>query len=353
MKNSLKLIALFLLVVSVLWAVSPAEAGTGKRRGTASGVELLIPVGSRGTGLGGNVISTSSGLEALYWNPAGLAAGSAPAEVMISHLKYIADIDVNYAAAGFRFGFGAIGLSVKSIGFGDIPVTTELQTEGTGETLSPNFLTIGLSFSRQMTDRINFGLTGKVVSEKILRTSASTFAFDFGLQYATSVKGLKLGVAIKNLGPNLRFNGSDLEVRQPAAGTEPGTRNRNFRVPLGSFELPSTLELGLSYDVVFGDNSLLTLGGNFMNHNFGLDQYGVAAEFAFQKSVFIRGGYTISYDPDTDKFRSQDDENLFGPSFGAGVNLKASENLRLNLDYAYRMTELFDDNQWFTFTLTF
>lgn len=353
MKISLKLIALFLLAVSAFWAVAPAHAGSGKRRGTASGLELLIPVGSRGTGLGGNASSTISGLEAIHWNPAGLANTSAAAEVMFSRLTYIADIDVNYAAAAFRFGFGSIGLSVKAMDFGEIPVTTELQTEGTGATLNPNFVTIGLSYSRQMTDRIAFGATAKVVSEKILRTSASTFAFDLGLQYATSVKGLKLGVVLKNLGPNLRFEGSDLENRQAPAGSEPSTRARNFRIPLGSFELPSTLELGVSYDVAFGENSLLTVGGNFLNHNFGLDQYGVSGEYAFNKTIFLRGGYTIAYDPDTDAFKSQDDEYVFGPSFGAGVNLKVSENMRLNLDYAYRMTELFNDNQWFTMSISF
>lgn len=353
MKISIKLVAVFLLAVLVLWSVSPADAGTGKRRGTASGVELLIPVGSRGTGLGGNVSSTINGIEAIYWNPAGLANSNLAAEVMVSHLRYIADINVNYAAASFRFGIGSIGLSVKTLDFGDIPVTTELQTEGTGEMMNPSFVTIGLTYSRQMTDRIAFGVTGKVLSEKILRSSASTFAFDFGLQYATSVKGLKLGVALKNLGPNMRFDGSDLETRVQPAGSEPGSRVRNLRTPLGAFELPSTLELGLSYDLSFGENSLVTVSGNFLNHNFGLDQYGVAAEYSLNKTIFLRGGYTISYDPDTDEFKSQDDEYLFGPSFGGGLNFKVSEKMRLNLDYAYRVTELFDDNQWFTFTLTF
>jgi hypothetical protein len=353
MKNSVKLVALLLLTVSVFFAVSSADAGTGKRRGTASGLELLIPVGSRGTGLGGNVSSTIKGLEAIYWNPAGLAGGTSPAEVMVSRLSYIADIDVNYVAAGFRFGFGAIGISVKSLDLGEIPVTTELQTEGTGETLSPNFVTIGLTYSRQMTDRISFGATGKVVSEKILRSSASTFAFDFGLQYATSVKGLKLGVALKNLGPNMRFSGTDAETRTQLGGSEPSSRDRNLQVELGSFELPSTLELGVSYDVAFGENSIMTVGGNFLNHNFGLDQYGVAAEYNLNNTIFLRGGYTIAYDPDTDNFMSQEDEYLFGPSFGGGVNLKVSESMRLNFDYAYRMTELFDDNQWFTLGISF
>ncbi len=353
MKIRAKAIALLLLAVAILLVASSPEAGTGKRRGTASAVELLIPVGSRGTGLGGNVSSTIAGIEAIYWNPAGLAVSRNAAEVMVSHFRYIADINVNYVAGSAKFGFGSVGLSVKSLDFGDIPVTTEQQTEGTGETLNPNFVTIGLTFSRQMTDRIAFGTTAKIISEKILNTSAASFAFDFGLQYATALKGLKLGVALKNLGPNMKFNGSDLETRTPPAGSEPGTRNRNFRIPLASFELPSTLELGASYDLSFGERNNLTLAGSFMNHNFGLDQYGIAAEYVLNKTLFLRGGYAIAYDPESGNFESQNDSYLFGPSFGAGVQFKLGENMNLGLDYAYRTTELFDDNQWFTLTLSF
>ncbi len=353
MKIRKKGIALFLLAAAVLLTVSSPQAGTGKRRGTAGALELLIPVGSRGTGLGGNVNSMVYGIDALHWNPAGLALSPAPAEIMVSHFKYIADINVNYAAGAAKFGFGNIGISVKSLDFGEIPVTTEQQTEGTGESLNPAFVTIGLTYSRQMTDKISFGATAKIISEKILRTSASGFAFDFGLQYATSLKGLKLGIVLKNLGPNMKFDGSDLESRQPPAGSEPGTRNRNFRISLAAFELPSTLEMGISYDLGLGEGNNLTVGGNFTNHNFGLDQYGVSAEYVLNKAIFLRGGYALAYDSDQSKFVSQSDEYLFGPSFGAGVKMKLGESMDLNLDYAYRTAEFFDDNQWFTITLGF
>jgi hypothetical protein len=214
-------------------------------------------------------------------------------------------------------------------------------------------VTFGLTYSRQMTDRINFGTTVKIVSEKILRTSASTFAFDFGLQYATSLKGLKLGIVLKNLGPNMQYNGSDLETRVPPDGSEPGARNRNFRITAGSFELPTTLELGISYDMGFGENSVLTVGGNFLNHNFGLDQYGVSAEYVLNKMIYLRTGYAVAYDPETNDFQTQGSEYLFGPSFGAGVKLGVSEGMDLSLDYAYRSTDVFDDNQWFSVTLGF
>ncbi|MGH7455558.1 MAG: PorV/PorQ family protein, partial [bacterium] len=311
------------------------------------------PVGSRGTALGGNFIASISGVEAMHWNPAGVAASPYRAELMASHFRYIADINVEYAAVAAKFnGVGSFGLNIRTLDFGDIPVTTELATEGTGELFSPTFVTVGLTFSRQMTDRIFFGTTAKIITEGILDQSASGVAFDFGLQYSTGVGGLKIGIALKNLGPNMKFDGSETETRVAPAGTEPGTRARNLRQPLATFELPSTLELGLSYDIGVSDKAKVTVAGNFMNNNFGLDQYGLAGEFNFDKKIFLRGGYTLAYNPDNEKFLGSEEEFLFGPSAGAGVALDIG-SFNVLLDYAYRATEFFDSNQWFTLTLGF
>jgi len=342
----------WLLVFSLLFVAGQADAGNEKRRGTAGALELLIPVGSRGTALGGNFGASITGLEAIFWNPAGLAVGEAKAEVMASHFEYIAGINVEYAAVAAKFGIGSVGLSVKTLDFGEIPVTTEQAPEGTGQTFSPTFVTIGLTYSKQMTDRIAFGTSAKIVSESILNTSATGVAFDFGLQYIAGGTGLKLGITLKNIGPNMTFNGSDTETRVPPAGTEPGSRARNLRTPLAAFELPSTLEFGVSYDFQVQENNTLTVAGNFMNHNFGLDQYGVAAEYNFNNFVFLRGGYTIAFNPGTEEFVSSQEDFLFGPSFGGGVKFNVGA-FKLNVDYAYRTAEFFDDNQWFTLTLEF
>ncbi len=345
-------ILIYLVLFSLVFLAAQAEAGSEKRRGTAGAMELLIPVGSRGTALGGSFNASITGCEAIFWNPAGLAVGTAKAEVMASHFEYIAGINVEYFAAASKFDIGTIAVSVKTLDFGDIPITTEAFPEGTGQDFSPTFVTVGLTYSRQMTDRIAFGTTAKILSESIQNTSASGIAFDFGIQYVAGGTGLKLGIALKNIGPNMKFDGSDLETRVPPAGTEPGTRNSNLRTPTAAFELPSTLEIGLSYDLGMGENNSMVIGGNFMNHNFGFDQYGVSAEYGFNEWVFLRGGYVMGYNPGASEFASSNEQFLFGPSFGAGVNLNVG-TFNVVFDYAYRSTKFFDDNQWFTLGLQF
>ncbi|NUM74844.1 PorV/PorQ family protein [candidate division KSB1 bacterium] len=342
------------LIVSVLLIAAQAFAGTGKRKGTAGAQELLLPVGSVGTALGGANLAHVSGLEAMFWNPAGLAASPHSAEVMVSHLRYIADVNVNYVAGNFKSGdFGALGLSIKSLDFGEIPVTTEVSPDGTGEMFAPTFLTLGLTYSRAMTDRIHFGTNVKVVTERIMRESANGLAFDFGLQYATGT-GLNLGVALKNIGPNMKFDGGDLEVFTKDISDRPDTEGENTRIPLSSFELPTSLEIGLSYNLKFGETGNLMLMTTFLNNNFSLDEYRFGGEYSVNDRMFIRGSYVLGYDADEDKIRTSDKDNfIWGPSVGAGMNFNLGQSLLFNLDYAIRFTELFDNNQWFTLQVKF
>ena len=352
MKIKCNAIKMLLLILSLVFAVSQAEAGNKKRIGTAGGLELLIPVGSRGTALGGSFNASITGVEAMHWNPAGLALTDAKAQIMASHFEYFAGINVEYAAAAAKFGdVGTFGISVKAIDFGDIAVTTELAPEGTGQTFSPDFITIGISYSRAMTDRIAFGLNTKLISEKILNDTAGGFAFDFGLQYAAA-SGVKLGVVLKNIGPDMRFDGNDAETRVAVAGSEPGTRDRPLRVPLETFELPSTLEIGVSYDYTMSETNSLIFAGNFTNHNFGLDQYTLAGEYNYKDMIFLRGAYSLAYDSEANSLITSDEDFIFGPSLGAGVNLSLGD-FNIDVDYAYQTTKFFDDNQWFTLTLNF
>ena len=345
---------LIAIAVCVLLVATSIFAGTGQRRGTAGAQELLIPVGSVGTALGGANLANVSGIEAMFWNPAGLAVSTSSTEFMFSHLSYIADINVNYVAGNFNSsGLGALGFSIKTIGIGDIAVTTNDSPDGTGEMFSPTFLTLGLTYSRAMTDKIHFGTNFKVVTERMLGESASGIAFDFGLQYNTGM-GVKGGIALKNIGPNMKFDGNDLEVFTKDQSDRPDTEGENLRIPLAEFDLPTTFEIGLSYQININESNNFTLMGTFLNDNFALDEYRVAGEYNFNDLIFLRGSYQFGYDADEDQFRMADaDYFLWGPSFGAGLNLDLGPTFKLKLDYAYRITELFDDNQWFTLRIGF
>jgi hypothetical protein len=100
-------------------------------------------------------------------------------------MDYIATTTVDYAAVAVNVGdFGVLGFSLRSFGFGDIQETTENAPDGTGRTFSPTYITVGGTYAKSLTDRIHIGFTGKYISETILGTNATGFAFDAGVVYS-------------------------------------------------------------------------------------------------------------------------------------------------------------------------
>jgi hypothetical protein len=336
------------LLVAVVGAV---EAANKNRIGTAGAQELLVPVGARGIAIGPSSMVFAPGAEGIYWNPAGLSRMTRGVEAMASWMSYIADINVSYGAIGIEAGdFGHVGFTLKNVGFGDIPVTTEDFPDGTGEMFSPTYLTIGVTYSKLLTDRISVGLTGNIVSERIQGLSATGFALNIGLQYFNlGVNGLNLGVAVKNVGPSMQFDGSDLLVKGTASDAT--TRGEQFyQVVSAAFEMPSSMEIGLSYKLPFDEANNLQLGGVFRNNNYQEDEWNLGGEYVFNNLLFLRGGYTFS--PQTDNDPTGERGYIYDYTVGAGVQSDVGGML-IGFDYAYRHAKYFDGNHVITVLLGF
>ena len=132
MNKIFKLISVFIIL---LLAVSSAFAGGGKSgQGLLVHPKLLIPVGPRGIAMGESNLLTASGIEALFWNPAGVSHMTNNADVMFSYMDYIADIGVQkhaiWEGETLFEGFGAVSFAVKSLSVGDILVTTTSTPDG-------------------------------------------------------------------------------------------------------------------------------------------------------------------------------------------------------------------------------
>jgi hypothetical protein len=283
----------------------------------------------------------------MYWNPAGLSVMNTKTELLFSHMRYIADININYFAGAVDLGgLGVIGGSIKTMSFPEEPVTTLESPEGTGEMWSPTYLTASISYARKMTDKILFGASAKVIYENIMKTSATGFAVDFGLQYIAGETGFKFGVALKNFGPSMKFDGTDLDAYYEPYGTPGGSTREPRRITLQDFSLPTTLELGASYMLPIGKKNTVELSSTFQNNNYSSDEYRIGLEYGWNKIFYLRGAYTFTPDYETK------DERLFGPSFGAGIHYPVG-GVSFGLDYAYRITEKFKDTQWFTLSVGF
>ncbi|MGE5682246.1 MAG: PorV/PorQ family protein [Bacillota bacterium] len=322
-------------------------AGGDRRNGTGGAQELLIPVGARGLALSGSNIAGLEGIESLYYNPAGLGVSKKSAEAMFSQLNYIADIGVSYAAVSMNFeGFGSLGFNFKTINFGDIPITTVENPQGTGSTFSPKFFTAGLTYSNALTDRIRVGVTVNLITEKIVTTSASGMAFTAGVQYngIAGVEGLKMGVVLKNIGPQMKYDGADL--LRYASDNAALRGQQYYKLDAASFELPSQLELGLAYERTFTEDFKGLLATSFENNNFSNDEYKLGGELNYKNTFFVRGGYVY-----TKEGADNVDQKIFGATYGAGVNI--SSGVDITVDYAYREATYFNANHMFSIKLGF
>jgi len=331
-------------------AVSSAWAGSDQRVGTSGAPELLIPVGPRASALGPSVTSDITGVEATYWNPAGLA-GLQGAEALFSHTEYFADMKVNFAAVATPAGnLGVLGFSAKVLSVGEVVVTTEQAPDGTGEKFNPTYSVLGISWAKAFTDRVNFGLTVDLVNEHVQNMGANGVAFDFGVQYATGWRGLKLGMAMKNFGNSMSFSGDNLDVSVLPPGAEPTASNRILSFSSAAFEMPSFFTLAGSYDLARSAENSLQLKGAFQNNNFSGDNFCAAAEWNYRNVAALRGSWfgTLAgeIDPatgDESTSFSTGDDLYRGFAVGGGVTMR-SGTVKLGVDVAWRpVQEPFSD----------
>ncbi len=337
-------------VMIMLLIVSTQDTFAGERKtGSSAASELLIPMGARSIGMGGANIANVSRSEAIYWNPAGLASLEG-AEATFTYMTYFADMNVSYATIGYNVeDIGTLGLSLQALDIGGIEVTTIDRPEGTGEVLTPDFITLNFTFSRMMTSRILFGVNTKLVSERIGNMTGSAVAWDFGLQYRSDLN-IDFGVTLKNIGSSMRFDGTGIEFNSAVPFASPNATSRKTKVDLASNELPTSLNIGMAYRYNINEQNMLNVNTAYSSNSFFSDQVIGGLEYSFDNFVFLRAGYEAPMYESNSPYET--DDYQYGLTLGAGVNLDVGGNI-LHLDYAYRDMKLFDGNNYFTLGFQF
>ena len=334
---------LFTFLIFVFAAIDIFGGGQN-RAGTSAAPELRIPVGSRYLSMGGADVALVSGLEAIYWNPAGVDVSENDANAIFSYRKYIADMNMSFVAVSGKFGeLGTIGVSFRDLSIGDINVTTLEQPDGNGQIISPTYFVLGLTYSKQLSDRISIGTNFNIINESWTGVSATGFSFDAGVEYRDlfSVPNLSLGVVVKNLGASLKYSGTAMWT----TATDPNS-NRGltfYEVGAQSSELPSEISLGVSYSRNIDEDNKFTIAGTFVNNNYTYDNYKGGLEYSYKNILFLRGGYL--YSPQSNTLNPDIFQNY---TVGAGINFEQFTSVNVSFDYAYVPVKYFDANNIFT-----
>ncbi len=331
---------LYLIIFAFICISSASYAGNPDRQGEAGAVELLMNPWARSAGL--HTMSTSfiSGVEAMRLNIAGLARIN-KTEIQIGHTRYLEGVDISFNALGFAQKIGkngCLGVSIMALDIGDIPVTLEGQPQGNGSTYSPGFFNLGVGYAHQFENKISVGFLFRIISETAANVSATGFAVDAGVQYVTGPQdNFKLGISLRNVGSPMSFSGEALSQRLNAPGRD---FQHTYSERTSGFELPSVLNLGVSYDFIIKTKYRITALGNFTSNSFSRDQIGGGLEFSLNDMFILRGAYKYEIGASEDVV-----DNALYTGLAGGVTLQApvkkGSKTRFAIDYAYRVSSPF------------
>lgn len=303
-KIFIKIIMVFAFVCSSIYG--QYDYGFDFSKAGSSGLQFLkIGVSAREVAMGEAVTGSVKGVNALYWNVAGIAY-STSTEASFSYNNWLVDSKVSSAAAVIPWNDFVIGVNAISFAINDFEETTVANPNGTGRMVSAGDLLIGLSLARRFTDKLSIGMQIKYVREKLDDYSADNVLFDIGALYYTGFRNIRLAFSLQHFGP-------DMQVV-----------NQTFKTPL-LFRLSATDE------IIDTEDLKLTLAAELVHPTDNNEWVNVGTELNLMKYFFVRGGYRFNVD-----------ESKF--SAGIGVISPRFTGIETRIDYAYTKSEIvFDD----------
>lgn len=346
----IKLVSLALAMLSIPSGI--VKAGNPDRIGQAGATELLINPWARSSGWGGANSGSAQGLEAQFLNVAGTAF-TKKTEVLFSHTNYLQGSGITLNAFGItqKMGeSGVLGLSIMSMAFGEVDITTVDQPEPSLGTYSPQYINLGISYAKAFSNSIYGGLTLRIIDESISNVSAGGLAVDAGIQYVTGNNEAKdnihFGIALRNVGTPLQFGGDGLSTRVNAPNTN-NVYQLTVEQRTEGFEMPSLLNIGFAYDLELVKDHALSIAGNFTSNSFTNDQFTAGLQYGFKEIFMLRGGFTYEDNLFDDALRTT---VYSGLSAGLTVDLPlGSGGKKFGIDYSYRSTQPWDGIHSFGF----
>jgi hypothetical protein len=282
--KALKIIAVLGMAVLVA-AVQPSEAGV-RKSGLTGAAFLKVGVGARAVALGSAYTTVTGDINQMFWNPAGAALQGGNSQVLLSHNSWIADLSHDALGYSHDMGdMGTLGIGIVTMGLSDIDADRDALPQFVLDagTFDPNDtetsgaydyrdLAVGITWSRHVTNKLDMGVTGKLVRQSIDGVSATAYAADFGAIFRTGFHGMRIGSRINNLGSDLTF----YDIGAP---------------------LPLTFSIGAAVDLLQNneDGMQVTVLADATKPQDGEQLLFTAVEVQLFDSLHLRTGYKYNY----------------------------------------------------------
>jgi hypothetical protein len=172
-----------------------------------------------------------------------------------------------------------------------------LQPEGTGETFYAGNYRIGMSYARNLTDRVTFGGTVSYIGMSLYKDfSVSAVSVDIATMYVSDFRGFRFAMQISNFGSNVQY------VNE-------------------SYPLPTNFTFGLAMNAIEADDQTVMVTFSAQKPNEGAPLAQLGTEWNYQNMLFLRGGYRLNH-------------AVANYTFGGGARIDV-QGYSLRFDYSY------------------
>jgi len=342
-------VSAFLALVILLAVGQVAEAGV-RKSGLTGAAFLKIGVGARPVALGSSYTTVTGDVNQLFYNPAGIALADGKTQVTLFHNEWIADLSHDALGVTRDMGdMGTLGLSLVTLGLSDIAADRDVVPQFVLDagTFQPNDtetsgaydyrdLAIGITWARSISDRLDLGVTGKIVTQSIDGEGALAYAADFGAIYKIDYNNTRIGARINNLGSDLEFY--------------------NIAAPL-----PLIFSVGAAMEVLDNEDAgmKVTLMADATKPQDAEQLLYTGVEVQVLDMMQIRTGYKLNYQGLEDEKVDEVSGGTFdaprteeGLSAGVGVNFGVAGH-NTTFDYAYTAFGILDSVHRISLALEF
>ncbi|MBN1302464.1 MAG: PorV/PorQ family protein [Melioribacteraceae bacterium] len=328
----MKLNKLKLFLIVLLSCVSNIYSQVGLDKLAQSTMNfLLVGVSPRASAMGEAFFAVNTGVESIFYNPAGLAESQNEFEGTVSYTQWIADINYLSGALAYNLGnIGTFGLSILTVDYGTINGTTLLPFAQrfeypagyieTGPVDNVGAYSFGISYAKAISQQFSIGGNLRYVGQSLgenkyfngttKKNDATKLVFDAGVKYNTGYKNFRFGMAIRNFSSQIKREEIDEQL--------PLTFTIGTAVDLFEIFLPEA-----------DQSTYLTLAVDYLHSNNFSERMNVGLEYMVLGRIYVRGGYQTNRDI---------------ASWSGGIGLSQSlGDYTLQVNYSYSQMDTFDN----------
>ncbi len=285
---------------------------------------LQLPNSARTAGIGGiNVSLLDNDLSLSYHNPA-LLSDTLDKTITLNYVNYLTDINYGYTAFAKDFDkYGTFAAGIFYLDYGDF-TETDIYGETLGSFVAKEYA-LNLMWSYQVNNNVRIGANLKPVYSVMESYNSFGIALDIGVHYSSDNKLRTAGIAIKNMGYQLKTythnNQEDLPFEMLI-----GVSQKLAHAP---FRISTTYRHLQQFDIGYEEEDDSSMDDETTSPDFGqllVRHLVLGFEFLPTDNFYIMGGLNAQRRAE---LAIDGNAGLVGYSWGVGVKIS-----RFNISYS-------------------